>query len=106
MPAEIFGEKYEFLPKTEILTFEEIVRLARLFVQLGAEKIRVTGGEPLLRRELETLIARLAGIKGVKDLTLTTNGYLLPQNAHALKEAGLHRITVSVDTLDEETSNR
>jgi cyclic pyranopterin phosphate synthase len=103
MPAEIFGEKYEFLPKTEILTFEEIVRLARLFVQLGAEKIRVTGGEPLLRRELETLIARLAGIKGVKDLTLTTNGYLLPQNARALKEAGLHRITVSVDTLDEET---
>ncbi len=102
MPAEIFGEKYVFLPKTEILTFEEIVRLARLFVRLGAEKIRVTGGEPLLRRELETLIARLARIEGVKDLTLTTNGYLLPRNARALKEAGLHRITVSVDTLDEE----
>ena len=102
MPAEIFGEKYEFLPRREILTFEEITRLGRLFVQLGARKIRITGGEPLLRQELEVLISRLSQIQGVDDLTLTTNGYLLPQNARALKEADLHRITVSLDTLDAE----
>ncbi len=102
MPAEIFGEKYEFLPRSEILTFEEITRLARLFVQLGVKKIRITGGEPLLRRELEVLIAGLSQIRGVDDLTLTTNGYLLPQYARALKEAGLYRITVSLDTLDDE----
>lgn len=102
MPAEIYGESYEFLPRADLLTFEEIVRLTRIFVRLGAEKVRITGGEPLVRSQVEKLIAMLADIDGVKDLTLTTNGYLLPQKAQALKNAGLHRVTVSLDTLDDE----
>ena len=105
MPAEIFGEKYEFLPKAEILTFEEITRLARIFADLGVTKIRVTGGEPLLRRDLETLIAKLSQINGVHDLTLTTNGYLLADKAQSLKDAGLHRLTVSLDAIDDQTFN-
>lgn len=105
MPAEIFGEKYEFLPKAEILTFEEITRLARIFADLGVTKIRVTGGEPLLRRDLETLIAKLSQINGVQDLTLTTNGYLLADKAQSLKDAGLHRLTVSLDAIDDQTFN-
>ena len=103
MPAEIFGEAYEFLPKAEILRFEEIARLARCFVDLGVNKIRITGGEPLLRSDLHLLIAMLSGIDGVEDLTLTTNGYLLAQQAQQLKDAGLKRLTVSLDTLDDET---
>lgn len=106
MPAEIFGEKYEFLPKADILTFEEIVRLAKIFVALGVTKIRITGGEPLLRRDLETLIAALARLDGVCDLTLTTNGYLLADKARALKDAGLHRLTVSLDAIDAQTFDR
>lgn len=102
MPAEIFGESYQFLRKAEILTFEEIARLAELFVRLGVEKIRITGGEPLLRQELEKLVAQLSRIEGLTDLTLTTNGYLLPNVARSLKEAGLERITVSLDSLDED----
>ncbi len=102
MPAEIFGESYKFLPKDEILTFEEISRLTAIFATLGVSKVRVTGGEPLLRTELHLLIEMLANIDGVEDLTLTTNGYLLAQNARQLKEAGLNRITVSLDTLDED----
>lgn len=105
MPAEIFGEKYEFLPKAEILTFEEITRLARIFVDLGVTKIRITGGEPLLRRDLETLIAKLSQINGVQDLTLTTNGYLLADKAQSLKDAGLRRLTVSLDAIDDQTFN-
>ncbi|MDE2829245.1 MAG: GTP 3',8-cyclase MoaA [Gemmatimonadota bacterium] len=105
MPAEIFGEKYEFLPKAEILTFEEITRLARIFADLGVTKIRVTGGEPLLRRDLETLIAKLSQISGIQDLTLTTNGYLLADKAQSLKDAGLHRLTVSLDAIDDQTFN-
>ena len=106
MPAEIFGEKYEFLPKADILTFEEIVRLAKIFVALGVTKIRITGGEPLLRRDLEILIADLSRLDGVGDLTLTTNGYLLADKARALKDAGLHRLTVSLDAIDEQTFDR
>ena len=106
MPAEIFGEKYEFLPKAEILTFEEITRLARILVELGVTKIRVTGGEPLLRRDLETLIAKLSQVSGIQDLTLTTNGYLLTDKAQSLKDAGLHRLTVSLDAIDDQTFNR
>lgn len=106
MPAEIYGERYEFLPKTELLTFEEITRLTRLFVRLGALKVRLTGGEPLVRKELDSLVAKLSRIEGVEDLTLTTNAYLLPQQAHALKEAGLQRVTVSLDTLDDEIFRR
>jgi len=103
MPAEVFGESYKFLPKGEILTFEEIARLTGIFAGLGVSKIRVTGGEPLLRNGLHLLIEMLANIEGVEDLTLTTNGYLLASQARQLKDAGLKRITVSLDTLDEET---
>lgn len=101
MPAEIFGESYQFLPKGEILTFEEIARLSRRFVDLGVNKLRITGGEPLLRTNLHRLIAMLAALDPALDLTLTTNAYLLPQQARQLKDAGLQRITVSLDTLDD-----
>jgi len=102
MPAEIFGESYKFLPKDEILSFEEIARLARIFVEFGVNKLRITGGEPLLRTDLHILIAMLTGLPGLEDLTLTTNAYLLPQQAQQLKDAGLQRITISLDTLDDE----
>ena len=102
MPAEIYGERYQFLPKSQLLTFEEIERLTRVFTGLGASKVRLTGGEPLVRNEVEHLVERLARVDGVDDLTMTTNAYLLPQKAQALREAGLGRITVSLDTLDDE----
>ncbi len=101
MPAEIFGESYQFLSKAQVLSFEEITRLTRIIVRLGAVKVRITGGEPLVRQELEKLLVMLRQIDGVDDLTLTTNGYYLPQKAQALKDAGLNRITVSLDSLDE-----
>jgi cyclic pyranopterin phosphate synthase len=101
MPAEIYGEHYRFLPRPELLTFEEIERLARLFVALGVEKIRITGGEPLLRHGLPRLVEGLAAIPGLHDLTLTTNGYLLARQAGPLARAGLRRITVSLDSHDE-----
>ncbi|MEE2754997.1 MAG: GTP 3',8-cyclase MoaA [Candidatus Latescibacterota bacterium] len=100
MPAETFGERYEFLPRQEILTFEEIERIARVCTDLGVSKVRVTGGEPLLRREIESLIQSLSAIRGVDDLTLTTNGSLLSDKASALKAAGLNRITISLDSID------
>ena len=100
MPKEVFGRDYRFLERKELLTFEELERLARIFVARGVEKIRITGGEPLLRRELERLIERLAALD--VDLTLTTNGSLLPQKARALADAGLRRVTVSLDSLDDE----
>jgi len=106
MPAELYGEGYQFLPKHDLLTFEEIERLARLFVDLGVEKVRITGGEPLLRHELPRLIERLAVIPGLHDLALTTNGYLLEEQAPALHEAGLERITVSLDSLDDAVFRR
>jgi cyclic pyranopterin phosphate synthase len=105
MPKEIFGKDYQFLPRAEILTFEEIERLARIFVSLGVQKIRLTGGEPLVRRDLERLVEKLARI-GDLDLTLTTNGSLLAQKARALAEAGLKRVTVSLDSLDDATFKR
>jgi cyclic pyranopterin phosphate synthase len=101
MPAELFGKRYAFVPRPELLSFEEIARLARSFVALGAHKIRITGGEPLVRAELPALVERLAGIPGLRDLALTTNGYLLADCAQALRDAGLQRITVSLDSLDE-----
>ena len=101
MPKEVFGRDYPFLPRAELLTFEEIERVARTAAGLGVEKIRVTGGEPLLRRDVETLVGMLAGIPGL-DLTLTTNGALLAQKARALRDAGLDRITVSLDSLDDD----
>jgi cyclic pyranopterin phosphate synthase len=100
MPREVYGRGYRFLERRELLTFEEIERLSRVFASLGVEKIRLTGGEPLLRRELERLVEMLGAIPGV-DLTLTTNGSLLPQKARALAEAGLRRVTVSLDSLDD-----
>jgi cyclic pyranopterin phosphate synthase len=106
MPAELYGENYPFLPKPELLSFEEIERLARLFVDLGVEKLRITGGEPLLRHELPRLIERLAAIPGLRDLALTSNGYLLEKQAAALRDAGLQRITVSLDSLDKQVFER
>jgi cyclic pyranopterin phosphate synthase len=100
MPREVFGADFRFMPRAELLTFEEVARLSRLFVALGVEKIRLTGGEPLLRRDLERLVAMLAPLPGVRDLTLTTNGSLLARKARSLAEAGLRRITVSLDSLD------
>jgi cyclic pyranopterin phosphate synthase len=100
MPKEVYGRGYDFLERRHLLTFEEIERLSRVFASLGVEKIRLTGGEPLLRRELERLVEMLAAIPGV-DLTLTTNGSLLPQKARVLAEAGLRRVTVSLDSLDD-----
>jgi cyclic pyranopterin phosphate synthase len=101
MPKEIYGRDWQFLPRTQLLSYEEIGRLARVFVALGVEKIRLTGGEPLVRRGVERLVAQLAPISGL-DLTMTTNGSLLPQKAGALKAAGLERITVSLDSLDDD----
>ena len=101
MPKEVFSREHRFLPRRELLTFEEIERVARIFVGLGVHKLRITGGEPLLRRDLELLIERLAAI-GDLDLTLTTNAALLAQKAQALADAGLTRVTVSLDSLDDE----
>ena len=101
MPSEVFGRDYRFLPKRELLTFEEIERAARVFVDLGVRKLRLTGGEPLLRRDVEQLVARLSEIGDV-DLTLTTNAALLAQKAQVLADAGLTRVTVSLDSLDDE----
>jgi GTP 3',8-cyclase len=103
MPQEVFGRDYEFLPRAQLLTFEEIERLSRAFVANGVRKLRITGGEPLVRRDVERLIAMLAAIGDDLDLTLTTNGSLLPQKAEALADAGLKRVTVSLDSLDDAT---
>ena len=102
MPAEIFGERYQFLKREEILSFEEIVRLTRIFVGFGVKKVRITGGEPLVRAEVCELVAQLAEIGGVDDLAMTTNGFLLPRYAAELRDAGLDRLTVSLDALDED----
>ncbi|MEX0674105.1 MAG: GTP 3',8-cyclase MoaA [Gaiellaceae bacterium] len=102
MPKDVYGRDHAFLPRSALLTFEEIERVARAFVSLGVEKIRITGGEPLVRRDLERLVAKLAAI-GPLDLTLTTNGALLAGNAQALADAGLTRVTVSLDSLDDAT---
>jgi GTP 3',8-cyclase len=103
MPREVFGPDHAFLPRSELLTFEEITRVVRTAVSVGVTKIRLTGGEPLLRKELPDLVAQLAAIEGIADLALTTNGLLLPQHAVALADAGLHRVTVSLDAIDETT---
>ncbi len=102
MPAELFGERYHFLPRAELLTYEEIARLTAIFVGLGVSKVRVTGGEPLVRQDVDTLVGMLHRTAGVEDLTLTTNGVLLPEQAERLKAAGLDRVTVSLDSLDPE----
>jgi len=106
MPRETYHERYRFLGSHERLSFDEIVRLARLFVQLGARKLRLTGGEPLLRTNLPDLIGDLTDIPGVEDVALTTNGVLLARYATELKAAGLQRVTVSLDSLDPEVFAR
>ena len=104
MPRELFGASYQFLNRKELLTFEEITRVSSLFVRCGVRKIRLTGGEPLLRRDVHLLIEMLAKLPGLEDLTLTTNGSVLTrERARGLKNAGLNRITVSLDALDDET---
>ena len=102
MPKDVFGHDYPFLPHAQLLTFEEITRVARIFVGLGVRKIRLTGGEPLLRKNLEKLVEMLAGL-GDLDLTLTTNGALFAKKARSLRDAGLNRVTVSLDSLDDAT---
>ena len=105
MPKEVFDRDYRFLPPSSLLSFEEITRLARLFVAHGVRKLRLTGGEPLMRKHLETLVAQLAALRtpdgAPLDLTLTTNGSLLARKAQALRSAGLTRVTVSLDALDD-----
>jgi GTP 3',8-cyclase len=100
MPKEVFGKDFQFLPRAEILSFEEIERLVRVFVGLGVQKVRLTGGEPLVRRNIERLVEMLAKVSDL-DLTLTTNGALLATKARALRDAGLKRVTVSLDSLDD-----
>ncbi len=106
MPREVYGRDYEFLPREQLLTFEEITRLARVFVGLGVTKVRLTGGEPLLRRDLPDLVRMLRAVPGIADLTLTTNGSRLARHAAALAAAGLDRVSVSLDSLDDTTFAR
>jgi cyclic pyranopterin phosphate synthase len=103
MPKEVFGPGHEFLPRDQLLTFEEITSVAGAFVARGASKVRITGGEPLLRKGIEELIAMLASLDGVDDLTMTTNASLLERKAETLAEAGLNRVTVSLDAMDDAT---
>jgi len=107
MPREVFGKDFVFLPRAELLSFEEIVRLANIFLQLGVHKLRLTGGEPMMRHGIEHLIGALAGLRTREgqppEIAMTTNGVLLPRKAQALKDAGLTRLTVSLDALSEQT---
>ena len=106
MPAEIYGERYQFLPRNDLLTFEEITRIVNITVGLGVKKVRITGGEPLVRQEVEKLVSMISRINGVEDLAMTTNAYLLSGMAQTLKDAGLHRITVSMDSVDDDVFQR
>lgn len=101
MPKEIFGDGFVFLPKDELLTFDEMARIAQVYTQLGVKKIRITGGEPLLRRDLDKLIYQLNQLEGVEDIGLTTNGLLLKKHGQKLYDAGLRRINVSLDAIDD-----
>lgn len=102
MPAEIFGPDYAFLPKNELLTYEELEVLSKIFVSLGVEKIRLTGGEPLLRKDLHVLVEKLMQIDGLEEIALTTNGIFLPKYASRLKASGLKRVNISLDSLDDQ----
>ena len=102
MPEELYGEAFEFLKKDQILSFEEIIRLSEIFVSLGVKKIRLTGGEPLVRKDVSKLIESISKINKDLDIAMTTNGYLLEKNASNLYQAGLKRLTVSLDSLDNE----
>jgi GTP 3',8-cyclase len=103
MPKEIFGDDFEFMKRTQLLSFEEIYRLAKIFIDTGVKKIRLTGGEPLLRKKLPDLIKMLTSLEGLEDIGLTTNGFLLERYAKELKEAGLQRVNVSFDAINNET---
>lgn len=102
MPKEVFGDDYAFLPESELLSFEEITRLAENFARLGVNKIRLTGGEPLMRKNLEQLIEKLTKIEGIDDIALTTNAFFLPRKAQALKDAGLQRVNISLDAIEDD----
>ena len=102
MPAEIFHENFQFLPKSELLSYEEIIRISKIFAKLGVKKLRLTGGEPLLRKDLTTLISELVLIEGIEDIGLTTNGVFLKKHAAGLKAAGLQRVNISLDSLDDD----
>jgi len=106
MPAEIYGERYQFLPRNDLLSFEEITRIVNVTVGLGVKKVRITGGEPLVRQDVEKLVSMISRINGVEDLAMTTNAYLLSGMAQTLKDAGLHRITVSMDSVDDDVFQR
>ena len=103
MPKEIFGERYQFLKNNELLTFEEIYEITKIFSKMGVEKLRITGGEPLLRKDLAKLISKLKSINEIKEIALTTNGFLLKKFAQPLKDSGLDRLTVSLDSLNSES---
>lgn len=102
MPAEFYDSESRYVPRSKLLRFEEIERVSRLFAEMGVSKLRITGGEPLLRRELDHLVRGLRAIEGIEEIALTTNGILLPQQAEALSAAGLDRVTISLDSLDPE----
>jgi cyclic pyranopterin phosphate synthase len=106
MPKEVFGKDHEFLPRDDLLTFDEVTLIARTFVERGVEKIRITGGEPLLRKGIEKLVGMIRSVDGMQDLTLTTNASLLVKKAQGLAAAGLDRVTVSLDALDDPTFQR
>ncbi len=106
MPKEVFGKDYEFLPREDLLGFDEIVSIVTAFVSRGVKKVRITGGEPLLRKGIEQLIAMISGIEGIDDLTLTTNGSLLSKKAADLAASGLDRVTVSLDAMDDPTFHK
>ena len=102
MPHEKFGHKYQFTPKENLLSFEEIEKITNILVKHGVRKIRITGGEPLLRNNIDALISKISRLKNINDISLTTNGFLLPVMAKKLKDSGLHRLTISLDSLDDE----
>jgi len=107
MPKEIYNSDYKFFKKKEILSFEEIIRLTKILAYLGVKKVRLTGGEPLLRNNIHLLISHLKKIEGIADISMTTNGVLLSEEkSYLLKESGLNRLTVSLDSLDRETFQR
>ncbi|HEY2704849.1 MAG TPA: GTP 3',8-cyclase MoaA [Candidatus Dormibacteraeota bacterium] len=106
MPKEVYGRDFRFLPRPELLSFEEITRLVRVFVGNGVRKVRLTGGEPLLRRGLPDLVGQIVAVEGLEDLALTTNGVLLARHAGALRDAGLQRVTVSLDSVDDAVFRR
>ena len=103
MPKEVYGESFKFLPREELLDFNEIERIAQTFAKLGVTKIRITGGEPLVRKNIEELIFKLSNIPGIEDIAMTTNGYLLESKLDSLVDSGLNRITVSLDSIDSKT---